>query len=65
MGGRKRDDEDGQAKARKMGGSRAKMKHGQGCVVWYVAGGMPEMAESTISLRRSVYPSGCEALLQF
>ena len=30
--------------------------------VWHEAGGKSEKAESTISLRRTVYPSGCEAL---
>ena len=42
---------------RKMGRSMAKMKHGQGCVVWYVAGGMLEMAESTISLPQQMQSS--------
>ena len=32
--------------------------------VWYEAGGKSEKAESTISLCRTVYPSGCEALLK-
>ena len=32
--------------------------------VWYEAGGKLEKAESTISLCRTVYPSGCEALLK-
>jgi hypothetical protein len=30
--------------------------------VWREAGGISEKAESTISLRRTVYPSRCEAL---
>ena len=30
--------------------------------VWHEAGGNSEKAESTISLRRTVYPSRCEAL---
>ena len=30
--------------------------------VWHEAGGRSEKAEPTISLRRTVYPSGCEAL---